>query len=94
MKACHAVALALVGWYLMMPPVVPAGNGWLTWDADAPLSQWKTIGSFDTAIQCQADLRARREAARTRTGKAGNGLRKFAGTLRCVGSDDPRLKGN
>lgn len=45
MKTCHAAALALLGWYLMVPLV----GG----DASAPLSQWRTIDSFDTAQECR-----------------------------------------
>jgi hypothetical protein len=35
-KARHAAALALVGWYLMMPPVIDE-NGTAKIDASAPL---------------------------------------------------------
>ena len=38
-------ALALFGWYLMVPPV----GG----DASAPRSHWRTIDSFDTAQECR-----------------------------------------
>jgi hypothetical protein len=38
-------ALALFGWYLMVPPV----GG----DASPPRSHWRTIDSFDTAQECR-----------------------------------------
>ena len=45
MKTCNVAALALSGWYLIVPPV----GG----DASAPLSQWRTIDRFDTAQECR-----------------------------------------
>src|SRR6185312_12144148 len=60
MKPRHAAALALVGWYLMMPPWNPA------LDANAPLSKWappRYIGydlrlteQFKDLAGCQAAL--------------------------------------
>ncbi len=54
MKARHASALALVGWYLMMPPTSPP-NGYVINDA-APLSKWLLMESFDTAESCKKAL--------------------------------------
>jgi hypothetical protein len=72
-----AVALALLGWYLMMPPQTR------TWwigaqrsDDAAPLSRWTNAQSFDNAAKC--------ETARLAT-------QVQAGAL-CVATDDPRLK--
>jgi hypothetical protein len=45
MKLCHAAAVALVGWYLMLPPVRPDGSV----NANAPLLKWKTSKTYDTA---------------------------------------------
>lgn len=41
MKRRHAAGLALVGWYLMLPPFLKE-NQWGIWHADpaTPLSQW------------------------------------------------------
>ena len=63
MKPRHAAALALVGWYLMLPPLTEnppphAAENALV-DTQAPLSQWDSDGSFDSAIQCN---RARGQA--------------------------------
>jgi len=54
MKLRHAAVLALVGWYLMMPP-------YRTWKEaggldDPPLSLWIQEGQFDTATECQQAL--------------------------------------
>ena len=50
----HAAALALVGWYLMVPPF---RSGWFSssateLDTKAPLSRWRVIGSFDEVASC------------------------------------------
>lgn len=50
-KFLHAAALALVGWYLMLPP---AGlNGFP--DDDAHISKWKVSKAFDSADECKLD---------------------------------------
>lgn len=55
MKPRHAVALALVGWYLMMPP--QTRTWWIGdeyYDDSAPLNRWTIERSFDKAEACQA----------------------------------------
>jgi len=54
MKPAHAAALALVGWYLMMPPFQ---STWFStssteFDAHAAPSRWRIIGAFDSASAC------------------------------------------
>ena len=49
MNTRHAGALALVGWYLMVPPL---GSDF-KYNDDAPLRLWKIDQSFDTAAQCR-----------------------------------------
>jgi hypothetical protein len=44
MKARHAAALALVGWYLMVPP---------NKNEDTPLSEWIVRRTYDSAEACQ-----------------------------------------
>jgi len=44
----HAAALALVGWYLMVPPLFKQGI-----NSNAPLSDWDQKGAFDTADKCE-----------------------------------------
>jgi hypothetical protein len=45
-------ALALIGCYLMMPPIAEHG------EPDPPISQWEIRYSFDSAAACQALLNA------------------------------------
>jgi hypothetical protein len=88
----HVVALALVGWYLMMPPLR---------ELQAPLSRWRIYKAFDTAEACEHEL-----VAEQRWVKSGSKDRKvltysqdgkeqyFDGLAgQCVATDDPRLKG-
>jgi hypothetical protein len=67
MKFRHAAALALVGLYLMVPPVTHpwTSNIWHWFDSgvaitdkcnpDAPLSQWRQRYEFERRSECEAD---------------------------------------
>ena len=46
MKFHHAAALALAGWYLMVPPVQQSSQ--LAPNPHAPLKDWSQEGAFDT----------------------------------------------
>jgi len=50
----HAAALALVGWYLMLPPMTGTGAEW-TVDINAPIAKWEQSGAYDTAQSCEDD---------------------------------------
>ncbi len=52
MNARHTIALGLLSWYLMMPPTAYE-NGEPRVISDAPLSKWKILGTFDSAVECQ-----------------------------------------
>jgi len=45
----HVAALAIVGWYLMLPPPGLVG----TRRSFAPLLEWKLIDEFDSKTTCQ-----------------------------------------
>jgi hypothetical protein len=58
MKSCHPAALALVGWYLMVPPTKDANDI----DPSVPLPKWVVLRAFDTAAafdDAQDQLRCR-----------------------------------
>jgi hypothetical protein len=102
MKPRHAAALALVGWYLMVPPIT---SSWpVTYDTSAPLSKWKQGGSFDTAKECNEEKEKTAmlllQSAQNPNGTAEN-KQKFMQSmsamlyaLQCIATDDPRLKGH
>jgi hypothetical protein len=50
-KPGYAAALALVGWYLMEPPLRSYENEPFA-DLRASLSLWQVRGTFDSAIDC------------------------------------------
>ena len=56
MRIRHAAALALMGWYLISPPLTKdpinpvTGTGWPA--TDAPLSKWTILDSYDSAADC------------------------------------------
>src|ERR1700730_14398252 len=62
MKPGHAAALALVGWYLMVPP--PVLHSSVPVDSDAPLSKWRIFSIHDSAAECEQGLVAFHKVAR------------------------------
>jgi|SRR5208282_904201 len=50
MKPRHTAALALVGWYLLLPPIK---NGAILPDAAVPLSEWLAVAHADTILSCE-----------------------------------------
>jgi hypothetical protein len=93
MKPRHVAALALVAWFLMMPPPRTVGDHFET-NFYAPLSKWTKLRRFDLQSQCETT----REAYQKKP--TGNlvimlGAAEAQATTkasRCVASDDPRLK--
>ncbi len=84
-KLRHTAALALMGWYLFVPP--QTRFWWIgeqRYDDAAPLSRWTLDRSFDKAAGCEAA----RLASQEQTGDAAIRM----GHAVCVASDDPRLK--
>ena len=66
MSARHAAALALVGWYLMAPPIFWNGET----DSAAPLSYWSREGSFNDEVACQKSLIDHQQERRDRLKKS------------------------
>jgi hypothetical protein len=100
MRIRHAAVLTLVGWYLMVPPIRILGPASdpktpVEFDRRAPLSEWKILGSFDTAKACY-DYPAHLEKLLHRSGPAGAGADEAAKAwfdkAQCIATDDPRLK--
>jgi hypothetical protein len=52
MKPCHTVALALVVWYLMVPPL-SADRHHVNYSI--PFAEWQTFGRFDSFGKCQQE---------------------------------------
>jgi hypothetical protein len=86
MNLRHAAALALVGWYLMQPPTHRGADGKSVFEDALPLTTWKQIAAYDTAKECQAQI----EHMETLPAKMSEV--EGAEFMRCIASDDPRLK--
>ena len=86
MKHRHSVALALVGWYLMAPPVRQPRNEndepYL--DQHAAYRDWEKIHTFKTRNECEAGQRRVTDDAIT--GK----LTSFSGGSSFVLDEDPK----
>ena len=102
-KIRHVAALALVGWYLMMPPdsaKIPHNV-----DAEAALSRWIVVATFDADDDCEKALAGVQKTEQDpieldKTGKLARFQKHDAGlgkaravNAACVESDDFRLKG-
>jgi hypothetical protein len=87
MKFRHVPALALVGWYLVMPPTgrdYPMGN------VNAPLTQWaKRPTIYRDKAECEHVLDRQRRLKNANNNQIAV---KFYKQAQCVSADDPRLK--
>jgi hypothetical protein len=87
MRTGHAAALALVGWYLVLPPTDlnhPSGN------TDAPLSQWgKRPTTYRSKAECEHVLD---REIRLTNAKNRQTMVRYYKASQCISVDDPRLK--
>jgi hypothetical protein len=91
---------ALAGWYLMSPPIVDQ-----VVHNEAPLSQWRSMSSYDTAMECEQDRRTIEADLRANPYTSAEGRREHPTevplspeqTMRriesaqCISDSDPRL---
>ena len=103
MAVRHAAALALVGWYLMIPPT-PQDPSLLA-DPTPPLSVWFLKQSFDTAKECQRAQRAEDHQAElemhdiAKANAIETNIERVQILMqsifsKCIATDDPRLNSN
>jgi|SRR5271156_3052014 len=103
MKTRHATALAIVVWYLMIPPIGADNKV----DPLALLSQWRKGVGFNSQKECDDSLKdaiqnpmtpAEYQAAAKATQQAKmkplsmSEMTKRTAESQCVAGDDPRLK--
>jgi hypothetical protein len=95
MKLRHAVALALVGWYLMVPPFPKSGHRYEP-DPSVPLSQWSRRASFDSVAECEAHKTKWLDSLKKNTEDVSpaeaQAIAKAVLLSECIATDDPRLK--
>jgi hypothetical protein len=105
MKPRHAGALALLGWYLLIPPVFsPMGHHPRAFnDLKASINRWDIQASFESEASCEKEKeRIRKEAplriqfANEHPDQDQNGnilaVAEAWQLAECVASNDPRLK--
>ena len=85
MKLRHTAALALVGWYLMMPDV-DASNHVLT---SLPLKEWTVEEAYDSAVECNNGKLGFYKLVKDLP--ADHWKRHRALEMQCIATDDPRL---
>jgi hypothetical protein len=92
--------LSLIGWILMVPPLIPNSH---EVNNSAPLSQWVQRRTFPHNQGCEAakerlqKLGLANQAEGNATGKRGPHNPQFHCPFcqaQCVSEDDPRLKSN
>jgi hypothetical protein len=102
MNVRHAAALALVGWYLMLPPL-PQGKTAI--DTSAPIGTWLILSSHDSAEGCEhAKAEALQKYSESTVRKVGVTAPTQTEVYHepivgmhaplfatCIGTDDPRL---
>ena len=103
MKPRHAAALALVGWYFILPPSRTSPKGIVNMNTKAPLSRWQIVGRFDSTNDCNEYSDELRKAQRETENPNISPVEKRIeeGTMnillansQCIATDDPRIKGN
>jgi len=101
MKLRHAAALAILGWFLMVPQIlasqVPTDKdliGPFTTNNKPDFTSWRRVGIFNTEAACEA---ARSELQTTLVYKSPvpkETIARVAAYSQCVASNDPRVKLN
>ena len=94
MKPRHAAALALVVWYLMVPPHRICANCNHYFQPDPPnasLDTWQMVNRFDTLMKCKENLLWYQKKGTRKLLKRPR-VSYIAAYGRCIASDDPRPK--
>jgi hypothetical protein len=91
MKPRHAAALALVGWYLMVPPLSRSSNRQkIGSDFSRPLSEWLSVSVYDSEADCNKEIDAMNQRAASMAREHHTMLN--ISHAQCIATDDPRLK--
>ncbi|MGA9725586.1 MAG: hypothetical protein WBQ86_24225 [Candidatus Binatus sp.] len=100
MNPRHAAALALVVWYLMVPPDQPNLGDTVQWVSRAPIRDWEIIQRFDATSACEKRkheiisdaIHAIKDDAKAKDADAVLSDYAISNNATCVSRDDPRLK--
>jgi hypothetical protein len=92
MKLRHTAVLALVGWYLFMPP---PGKSGINGEKTAPLSEWGTesIWYSDSLADCEGFKAGVVESLRDPRAKLAHRKQAISRgeAAQCIATEDPRL---
>jgi len=107
MKLRHAAALALVGWFFVLPPTrfqrLPSGKTAVHMNPKAPLSRWQILGRFDSTEECYEYSNELRKVQHETDPPSISAVEEqdeettmnvYLAKSQCIVTDDPRLKGN
>ena len=91
----HALWLVVSVWYLMVPKVAGGPKGSYQAALDAPLSEWKRQGQYDSLAGCNHAKEAFSQAVDSKVqlknpSSVGDELSAYA--AQCVTQDDPRFR--
>ncbi len=95
MNLRHAAALALAGWYLMIPPFSREPLSF----KNLPVSKWSIYRRYNTPDECRL-ARLNISAGLLQDPPAdfkqrfGDNFKSIFARAKCIATDDPRLKGN
>jgi hypothetical protein len=94
-KPRHAAALALVGWYLMIPP--PHSRSSNSFEQHPPLAQWSVYRKYDSADECELSRLniaggMLQDPPADFVQRFGNNFMSFFERAQCIESDDRGLK--
>ena len=87
----HAASLAIVGWYLMIPPMGSVesrrnpSTGFYVAFSTEPLSAWEIAGSYSSAAACARALDQANQLVR-------QDCPECSVVASCIATDDPGLK--
>ena len=94
MKPRHAAVLALVGWYLMTPPVRQPKREPAYLDEHAAYRDWKKVSTFSEQAQCEQERDRHIHDVQDDLAEFGK-VNIWAEQLLesdCIATDDPRFK--
>jgi hypothetical protein len=99
MRACHAATLALVVWYLMVPPDHPELTDPVEWTSKVPIHDWQIVQRFNAASACQKRrneiisdaIHAIKPDAKANRAAAVLSDYAISNNATCISRDDPRL---
>ncbi|HKN11869.1 MAG TPA: hypothetical protein VJX68_01620 [Candidatus Binatus sp.] len=94
MNIRHAGALALVGWYLLVPPI---NHNTKSIDSKAPITAWTVLNKFGTDKECKKGMSDHdaliEEVSESGYAREGKLQTELLSKAQCIDENDHRFKG-